>query len=146
MPGTGTVTVNNKELKQYFILSSHAAAARSPLDQLKLVDFDVTVHVVGGGIHAQAEAIRLGLSRAIVLKDPKVEAAPSRHRLHDSRLSHGRAQKVWQEESAPQSPVGEALSIQELYMPNHPREYLGWFLSVQKLDKLFHFALGSRNE
>jgi len=71
MAGDGTVTVNGKDLKHYFVLSRHAVAARSPLDQLKLVDFDVTVHVSGGGIHAQAEAIRLGLARAIVLKDPE---------------------------------------------------------------------------
>jgi len=71
MAGDGKVTVNGKDLKQYFVLSRHVAAARSPLDQLKLVDFDVTAHVSGGGIHAQAEAIRLGLSRAIVLKDPE---------------------------------------------------------------------------
>ncbi len=71
MAGSGKVTVNGKELKHYFVLSRQAAAARSPLDQLKLVDFDVTAHVKGGGIHAQAEAIRLGLSRAIILKDPE---------------------------------------------------------------------------
>ena len=71
MAGDGKVTVNGKDLKHYFVLSRHATAARSPLDQLKLVEFDVTAHVVGGGIHAQAEAIRLGLARAIVLKDPE---------------------------------------------------------------------------
>jgi small subunit ribosomal protein S9 len=71
MKGDGKVTVNGKDLKHYFVLARHAAAARSPLDQLKLVDFDVTVHVAGGGIHSQADAIRLGLSRAIVAKDPE---------------------------------------------------------------------------
>jgi small subunit ribosomal protein S9 len=67
--GKGTVTVNGKDVKAYFVLPRLVAVARSPLDQLKLVDLDMSVKVVGGGIHAQAEAIRLGLSRAIVLKD-----------------------------------------------------------------------------
>lgn len=67
--GKGVVTVNGKDLKHYFVLPRLAAAAKSPLDQLKIEDLDVSVHVSGGGIHAQAGAIRLGLSRAIVLKD-----------------------------------------------------------------------------
>lgn len=69
MAGKGTVTVNGKELNKYFVLPRLAADARSPLDQLKLADLDVSVHVSGGGIHAQAGAIRLGLSRAIVEQD-----------------------------------------------------------------------------
>jgi small subunit ribosomal protein S9 len=70
--GTGRVTVNDKDLKGYFTLPRLMAAAISPLVDLKLADsFDMTVHVSGGGIHAQAEAIRHGLSRAIVLKSPE---------------------------------------------------------------------------
>ncbi len=62
--------VNGKDVKKYFSLPRHVGSALSPLDQLKLADkFDVSVHVSGGGINAQAEAIRHGLSRAIVLTD-----------------------------------------------------------------------------
>jgi small subunit ribosomal protein S9 len=44
--------------------------ALAPLNNLKLADkFDVTIKVVGGGIHAQAEAVRHGLARALVLSD-----------------------------------------------------------------------------
>jgi small subunit ribosomal protein S9 len=70
MPGTGKMTVNGKTPVQYFTLPRLVADARSPLEQLKLTEYDVTVVVSGGGIHAQAGAVRLGLSRAIIAKSP----------------------------------------------------------------------------
>ena len=70
MPGTGKMTVNGKTPAQYFTLPRLVQDARSPLDQLKLTEYDVTVVVTGGGIHAQAGAVRLGLSRAIIAKTP----------------------------------------------------------------------------
>jgi small subunit ribosomal protein S9 len=70
MPGTGKMTVNGKTPLQYFTLPRLVADARSPIDQLKLTEYDVTVVVTGGGIHAQAGAVRLGLARAIIAKTP----------------------------------------------------------------------------
>ncbi|HVM77362.1 MAG TPA: 30S ribosomal protein S9 [Candidatus Paceibacterota bacterium] len=69
MPGTGKMTVNEKDIKTYFASARLVAAARAPFEQLKIADMDASVHISGGGLHSQAEAIRLGLSRAIVLKD-----------------------------------------------------------------------------
>ena len=70
-PGKGVFTVNgDKDLKSYFTLARLVNTARSPLDQLKIDDVDVSIHVSGCGIHAQADAVRLGLSRAIILKTP----------------------------------------------------------------------------
>jgi small subunit ribosomal protein S9 len=66
--GTGKMVVNGKTPTEYFTLSRLVAAARSPIDQLKLDEYDVSVKVSGGGIHAQADAVRLGLSRAIIAK------------------------------------------------------------------------------
>jgi small subunit ribosomal protein S9 len=68
--GTGKMTVNGKTPTEYFTLPRLVAAARSPLEQLKLDEYDVSVKVSGGGIHAQADAVRLGLSRAIIAKSP----------------------------------------------------------------------------
>ena len=70
MPGTGKMTVNGKTPTEYFTLPRLVQDARSPLEQLKLTEYDVTVVVSGGGIHAQAGAVRLGLSRAIIAKEP----------------------------------------------------------------------------
>jgi len=70
MNGTGKVSVNGKEPSQYFVMPRIAAVATAPLDDLKIkANFDVSAKVQGGGIHAQAEAIRLGISRAIVEKN-----------------------------------------------------------------------------
>jgi len=69
--GDGKMTVNGKDVKKYFVSSRLSNAAVAPFTDLKLVAFDVSVHVSGGGIRAQAEAIRMGLARAIVLKDPE---------------------------------------------------------------------------
>lgn len=69
MHGTGKFVINEKSFEDYFTLPRLVAAAKSPMVQLQLADFDVTVKVSGGGIHAQADAVRLGISRAIILKD-----------------------------------------------------------------------------
>ncbi len=69
--GTGKMLVNGKDPKQYFLLPRLLAAAVAPLAQMDLAkQFDVTVTVRGGGISAQAEAVRHGLARAIVLHAP----------------------------------------------------------------------------
>ncbi len=68
MAGKGKVTVNGQEPKQYFVLPRLLAIALAPLRELKLDDVDVSVKIGGGGISAQAEAVRHGISRAIVVR------------------------------------------------------------------------------
>lgn len=68
--GTGKMTVNDKAGKEYFGLSRLVADALAPLTTLKIGgEWDVTAHVSGGGIHAQAGAVRLGVARALVEKN-----------------------------------------------------------------------------
>ncbi len=66
--GKGNVTVNGREPTQYFVLPRLLAIALAPLRELKLDDVDVSVKIGGGGISAQAEAVRHGISRAIVVR------------------------------------------------------------------------------
>lgn len=63
------ITVNDAELKHYFAENKTLIEkVLSPLGVLELKDkFTVTVKVLGGGINGQAEAIRLGISRALLL-------------------------------------------------------------------------------
>ena len=64
--------MNGKEPKEYFTLARLVASALAPLTDLKLGgSYDVSAKVSGGGIHAQAEAIRLGLARAIIATNPE---------------------------------------------------------------------------
>jgi small subunit ribosomal protein S9 len=66
-PGKGNVTVNKKDYKEFFPV----AVLQSKIEQpFQLTDtmgqFDIKVNVAGGGINGQAEAVRLGISRALV--------------------------------------------------------------------------------
>lgn len=70
--GSGKMLINGKEPKSYFSLQRLLAIASAPLEQMNLVkQFDVSITVSGGGISAQAEAIRHGISRAIILRSPE---------------------------------------------------------------------------
>jgi len=66
-PGNGTITVNSRELKDYFKSEIHQITVNQPFTILKLDNqYDVNVNVEGGGIKGQAEAVRLGITRALV--------------------------------------------------------------------------------
>jgi small subunit ribosomal protein S9 len=64
------VVVNQKPIGKYFIVPKLAQKAVAALQQLHMEDkFHVSAKVVGGGINAQAEAVRLGIARALVKSD-----------------------------------------------------------------------------
>jgi small subunit ribosomal protein S9 len=64
--GTG-LTINEKSVSEYFSGARDRAVVGAPFELLKIADqVRATVHVTGGGIHAQADAIRNALARAIV--------------------------------------------------------------------------------
>jgi small subunit ribosomal protein S9 len=65
--GSGKITVNNRELAAYFSTPVLLDKVRQPFNITENVDkYDVKVNVAGGGINGQAEAIRLGISKALV--------------------------------------------------------------------------------
>lgn len=69
-PGKGTITVNERELTDYFKSEIHQILVKQPLALLKLDNqYDIDANVEGGGIKGQAEAIRLGITRALVEVD-----------------------------------------------------------------------------
>ena len=70
-PGTGKIIVNNKDLNDYFELNVTRDLLASPLVLTENSEaFDVKVTVMGGGKSGQAGAIRLGVSKALVISDP----------------------------------------------------------------------------
>jgi len=71
MKGDGKVTANEKELGAYFPAAKLQNAVRSPLERLSEKGWDVTLRLGGGGLKAQAEAARLGISRALVKINPE---------------------------------------------------------------------------
>ena len=69
--GTGAIVINGKDVKDYFTL----ATLQYKLEQAQVLagvegQYDIKANVNGGGITGQAEAIRLGISRALVQINP----------------------------------------------------------------------------
>ena len=65
-PGNGTITINKKPLEVYFPLDIFQFVVKQPLIVLnQLENYDININLDGGGIHGQAEAARMGISRAL---------------------------------------------------------------------------------
>ena len=65
--GKGNITVNKKSLEEYFPLASLQYVVKQPLELLGVMgQYDIKVNVAGGGFNGQAEALRLGIARALV--------------------------------------------------------------------------------
>lgn len=70
----GSFIVNNKDVKEYFVTPDLQSIAQEAIGKSEVGEkFTVTVQVLGGGIHAQAEAVRHGLSRTLVERDENVK-------------------------------------------------------------------------
>ena len=70
MPGTGKITVNKKDIEDYFGYETLKVIARQPLALTDTVDkFDAMIFVHGGGYTGQAGAIRHGIARALCEAD-----------------------------------------------------------------------------
>ncbi len=68
--GTGKITVNKRELADYFGKATSRYIVNQPLNLMKVSDqFDFNINVSGGGITGQSGAIRLGITRCLVKLD-----------------------------------------------------------------------------
>jgi small subunit ribosomal protein S9 len=66
-PGSGEFQVNGKPLEQYFVTRSQRASAKAPFVLSELgSQFNVIATVLGGGVGGQADAVKLGLARALM--------------------------------------------------------------------------------
>jgi small subunit ribosomal protein S9 len=80
--GSGNITINGKDYKEYFPLVYLQNKVLAPL---KVADsegkFDVEINVFGGGIKGQAEAVSLAVSRALVNDNPEKRPALKKEKL-----------------------------------------------------------------
>lgn len=102
--GQGTCTVNGLDVKTYFF-STHAENACAPLvlvDMAKKVDIDVTL--IGGGKPSQSDAMRLGISRCLVLIDPNLRTTLKQAGFlrRDSRIKERKKPGLKRARRAPQ--------------------------------------------
>ncbi|HLP19181.1 MAG TPA: 30S ribosomal protein S9 [Chitinophagales bacterium] len=88
--GSGVITINGKDYKNFFSLEYLQNKVEAPL---KTADsegkFDISVNVFGGGIKGQAEAISLAISRALIIDNPE-----KRPPLKKAKLLRRDARKV----------------------------------------------------
>lgn len=65
--GSGNITINGKDYKTYFPLVYLQNQVEAPLKTIESADkFDIVINATGGGVKGQAEATRLGISRALL--------------------------------------------------------------------------------
>ena len=65
--GKGNITINKKSLEEHFTLPTLQYIVKQPLELLGVLgQYDIKVNLVGGGFNGQAEALRLGIARALV--------------------------------------------------------------------------------
>jgi small subunit ribosomal protein S9 len=71
-PGAGKITVNGRELAEYFGRETLVLSVREPLEATETTDrYDVDATADGGGITGQAGAVRLGIARALIKLDER---------------------------------------------------------------------------
>ena len=65
--GKGNITINKRSLEEYFTLPTLQYIVKQPLELLGVAgQYDIKVNLDGGGFTGQAEALRLGIARALV--------------------------------------------------------------------------------
>jgi small subunit ribosomal protein S9 len=79
-PGTGKITINKREIEDYFPSDTHRMILTEPL-RLTSTDetYDVDATIAGGGSSGQAGALRHGIARALVEADPNLRGELTRH-------------------------------------------------------------------
>ena len=74
--GKGVITINKKDLAQYFPLEIMQFVVKQPLLKLGVAEkYDIKVNLNGGGFKGQAEALRLAIARALVKINPEDKPA-----------------------------------------------------------------------
>jgi len=95
-PGSGDFKVNGRPFEQYFVTESQRSSARQPLSSTETLSaFNVVARVSGGGVAGQADAVKLGIARALMLfnvelrKKLKAEGLVSRDSRSKERKKYG---------------------------------------------------------
>lgn len=81
VPGKGNITVNGKDVKEFFPYDTNIMDLKQPLVSTNNEEtFDINVKVIGGGFSGQTGAIRLGITRALMEYDKANEGTESSYR------------------------------------------------------------------
>ena len=95
-PGNGDFKVNGRAFEQYFVTAAQRFSAKEPLVSTESsATFNVIANVSGGGVNGQADAVKLGIARALMLfngelrKKLKAEGMVSRDSRSKERKKYG---------------------------------------------------------
>src|SRR5579872_1345485 len=95
-PGSGDFKVNGRPFEQYFVTDSQRSSAKQPLVSTETAAvFNIVARVTGGGVNGQADAVKLGIARALMLfnielrKKLKSEGMVSRDSRGKERKKYG---------------------------------------------------------
>ncbi len=95
-PGSGEFKVNGRPFEQYFVTEEQRSSARQPLVSTESTsNFNVVANVSGGGVSGQADAVKLGIARALILfnaelrKKLKAEGMVTRDSRGKERKKYG---------------------------------------------------------
>jgi len=100
----GGVIINGKKLNEYFPTDELRAIVESPMKKAKIEKYEITVRLSGGGIHSQAEALRHGISRALIesVSELRGELKPLGFLMRDPRMKERRKFGLKKARKAPQ--------------------------------------------
>jgi small subunit ribosomal protein S9 len=103
-PGSGTITVNQRNLEDYFPSASHRQLVAEPLTVTEVEGYDVDATLHGGGISGQAGALRLGIARALITLEPELRPTLKRAGLltRDPRAKERKKYGLKKARKAPQ--------------------------------------------
>jgi len=102
--GSGSIKIEDREFTEYLPIETMQQSVMAPLRDTGMENvFDITVHVNGGGIHGQADAIRLGIARALVDFNPELRTTLKKSGFL-SRDARVRERKKYGKKSARRSP------------------------------------------
>jgi small subunit ribosomal protein S9 len=74
--GQGNITINGKDIKAYFPNEVLQTIVNQPFQTLEVIGkYDVTANLKGGGVSGQAEALRLAISKALVVENAETKSA-----------------------------------------------------------------------
>ena len=81
-PGSGKISINGKDYKKHFDTQASFLKVEKPLNVTGLSNkFDISVNICGGGMSGQADAVKLGISRAILSSNEGLRKTLRQHNL-----------------------------------------------------------------
>ena len=88
----GGIIINGKKLNEYFPTDELRGIVESPMKKAKIEKYGITARLSGGGIHSQAEALRHGISRALIKSNAELrgELKPFGFLTRDPRMKERR--------------------------------------------------------